>query len=224
MRKPYAQAFRSRTIAYASCVVAGGTKRGSYAVGRERRERILAVASKKFFEAGYSQTSLAEVARAVGITTPGLTHHFPTKQHLLLAIVEHRLDVAQGMADAAGAEANGRRTIQLLQTISETIASDPALITLFVLVSAETADPSSPVHALFAQRYERAVDDIASSFEAEARAGAIRSDLDYYALARECIAVSDGLQLQWVVTGGSIDLRRLIGAHLDRVSQLVATP
>ncbi len=203
-------------------MTAKGTKRGSYAVGRERRERILAVASQRFFESGYSQTSLAEVARAVGITTPGLTHHFPTKQHLLLAIVEHRLDVAQGMADAASGEPGGIRTIQLLQAISDTIASDPALITLFVLVSAETADPSSPVHALFAQRYERAVDDIASSFEAEARAGAIRTDIDYRALARECIAVSDGLQLQWVVAGGRIDLSGLIRAHLDRVSRLIA--
>ncbi|GAA4781060.1 TetR/AcrR family transcriptional regulator [Microbacterium gilvum] len=200
----------------------GGSKRGPYAVGVERRQRILAVAARRFSDAGYSQTSLAEIAREVGVTTPGLTHHFPTKQHLLLAIVEHRFDVAQQIAEAAEGEPDGTRTLRLLQSIADTFAADPGLIDLFVLVSAETADPSSPAHELFARRYERVVEDIAGLFDAEAEAGALRRDIDYRALARECIAVSDGLQLQWVVTGGRIDFSALIRNHLDRIAPAIA--
>lgn len=105
-----------------------------------------------------------ERVEQVGITTPGLTHHFPTKQHLLLAIVERRFDVAQ-----------------------------PGLMELFVLVSAEAADRASAAHDLFQKRYTRITNEIAAFFAAEVDSGALRPDLDYHAGARECIAVSDGL-------------------------------
>ncbi|MGK9220047.1 MULTISPECIES: TetR/AcrR family transcriptional regulator [unclassified Microbacterium] len=199
----------------------GARKRGSYAVGRERRERILDAASARFAENGYSRTSLAEIARDVGITTPGLTHHFPTKQHLLLAIVERRFDVAQSIAEAAEGELDGTRTLRLLLSLSQMFVDQAGLMELFVLVSAEAADASSPAHALFQARYERVVGEIAALFTAEAEAGALRSDIDYRAVARECIAVSDGLQLQWVVTGGRIDLVALSRAHLERLAPTI---
>jgi len=198
-------------------------KRGSYAVGRERRERILDAASARFETSGYSHTSIAEIARDVGLTAPGVTHHFPTKQHLLLAIVERRFDVAAQVAEAADGELDGTRTLRLLQSLSEMFVSQPGLMQLFVLVSGEAADPSSPAHALFTQRYERVVAEIAALFTAEAEAGALRADVDYRALARECIAVSDGLQLQWVLSGGTIDLAALSRAYLDRVAPTIRT-
>jgi AcrR family transcriptional regulator len=198
-------------------------KRGSYAVGRERRERILDAASVRFETSGYSHTSIAEIARDVGLTAPGVTHHFPTKQHLLLAIVERRFDVAAQVAEAADGELDGTRTLRLLQSLSEMFVSQPGLMQLFVLVSGEAADPSSPAHALFTQRYERVVAEIAALFTAEAEAGALRADVDYRALARECIAVSDGLQLQWVLSGGTIDLAALSRAYLDRVAPTIRT-
>ena len=197
------------------------SKRGSYAVGRDRRERIIEAASERFSTAGYSRTSLAEIARDVDITSPGLTHHFPTKQHLLLAVVERRFDVTQRVADAASGEPDGSRTLRLLLSLSELFTTQPGLMELFVLVSAEAADPSSPAHALFQERYERTIGEIAAMFAAEVEAGALRVDLDYRAIARECIAVSDGLQLQFVVSGGRIDLVALSRAHLERLAPTI---
>ena len=45
---------------------------------------------------------------------------------------------------------------------------------------------------------------------------------DCVALARECIAVSDGLQLQWVLTDGAVDLLARIRAHAQRIAQTVS--
>ncbi|WP_347038357.1 TetR/AcrR family transcriptional regulator [Glutamicibacter halophytocola] len=148
------------------------SKRGSYTVGLERRERILEAASERFSSSGYSRTSLAEIARDVGITTPGLTHHFPTKQHLLLAIAERRFDISQSIADAATGELDGTRTPRLLLSLSGLFASHPGLIELFVLISAEAADPSNPAHALFQERYTRISHEIAEFFMAEVHSGA----------------------------------------------------
>src|SRR6478735_7940191 len=84
--------------------------------------------------------------------------------------------------------------------------AEPGLIELFVLTSAEAADVSSPAHAIFAERYRLAVDGLSEIFERCALRDELVRGTDCVALARECIAVSDGLQLQWVLTDKAVDL------------------
>src|SRR4051794_13431713 len=61
-----------------------------YAKGRAKRQDILDQATALFGEAGYRGTSLREIAARCGLSHPGLLHHFPTKESLLLAVLEHR--------------------------------------------------------------------------------------------------------------------------------------
>lgn len=49
----------------------------------------------------------------------------------------------------------------------------------------------------------------------------IRSDVDLTAVARECIAVSDGLQLQWVLTNGAVDIVAGVTAHVERLKDSI---
>ncbi|WP_328634668.1 TetR/AcrR family transcriptional regulator [Streptomyces sp. NBC_00356] len=193
-------------------------RRGSYAVGRERRDRIVAAAAERFATAGYANTSMTGIAKEVGITATGLLHHFPSKQHLLLAVAEHRFDVAAALVDSS-AEADGDALIEALLAVTRRFVSEPGLIELFVTLSAEAADPSSAAHELFAARYQRTISELAARFEACARKGFFREGVDYEAIARECIAVSDGLQLQWVLSGGRIDLLADIRRHLERLAE-----
>ena len=118
--------------------------RGSYAVGRERRERIVEAATERFSTNGYARTSLARVAQDAGVSTTGLMHHFPTKQHLLLAVAEHRFDVAAAIVDASPG-ADGDALIEALLSITRRFVSEPGLIELFVALSAEAADPAGAI-------------------------------------------------------------------------------
>ncbi|MFI5571525.1 TetR/AcrR family transcriptional regulator [Streptomyces sp. NPDC051740] len=197
--------------------------RGSYAVGRERRERIVEAATERFSTNGYAGTSLARVAQDAGVSTTGLMHHFPTKQHLLLAVAEHRFDVAAAIVDSSPG-ADGDALVEALLSITRRFVSEPGLIELFVALSAEAADPAGAAHALFAARYERTVRELGARFEECARAGFFRSDLDHEAVARECVAVSDGLQLQWVLSGGRTDLLAGVRAHLERLVRDLRPP
>jgi AcrR family transcriptional regulator len=52
------------------------------------RERILEVALELFSEAGYDKTSLREVAERVGVTKAALYYHFPSKESVLMALIE----------------------------------------------------------------------------------------------------------------------------------------
>lgn len=53
----------------------------------DRRAEILALATQAFVTNGYAGTSMADLARAVGIQKASLYHHFPSKQALFVACV-----------------------------------------------------------------------------------------------------------------------------------------
>ncbi|APX31762.1 hypothetical protein BH708_02420 [Brachybacterium sp. P6-10-X1] len=55
---------------------------------RTRRERIVDGAAEMFADHGYSGTSLRALSRHVGISHPGLLHHFASKADLLDAVVD----------------------------------------------------------------------------------------------------------------------------------------
>jgi AcrR family transcriptional regulator len=64
--------------------VAGGVEREVQKEGR--REQILEAALALFLKRGYEGTPLSAVAAAVGISKPGIVHHFPAKEDILKAL------------------------------------------------------------------------------------------------------------------------------------------
>src|SRR5882672_3194610 len=53
----------------------------------QRREQLIAVATKLFAKSGYDATTTAAIAKAAGVTEPILYRHFKSKQELFVAIV-----------------------------------------------------------------------------------------------------------------------------------------
>ncbi len=58
----------------------------------DTRLRILREAASLFEHRGYAGTSMADLSEAVGITKSSLYHHFPSKEALLLEIVQITVD------------------------------------------------------------------------------------------------------------------------------------
>ena len=53
-----------------------------------RREEILQAAQDLFLRKGYSNTSLDDIARAVGIKREGLYYYFPNRPQILIEIIK----------------------------------------------------------------------------------------------------------------------------------------
>lgn len=57
--------------------------------------------------------SLESVARAAGVTKPGLMYHFPTKQRLMLALVDHVVDRCEARILARVPDASSATPVEL---------------------------------------------------------------------------------------------------------------
>jgi AcrR family transcriptional regulator/DNA-binding XRE family transcriptional regulator len=67
----------------------------------------LAGALNAFVELGYHGASIRDIARRAAMSVPGVYHHWPTKQHLLVALIDLTMDDLLGRARAARAEGDG---------------------------------------------------------------------------------------------------------------------
>ncbi len=193
------------------------TERG-YAKGRATRAHILDRAVEVFGEVGYRGASLREISARAGLSHPGLLHHFPTKEALLLAVLERRDQTAEAAVRGTGATGAAE-----LRGIAEQYAANaerPEIVELFTTLSAEATAASHPAHEFFVARYQRVVADFADAYR-EARAqGALRADVQPEAAARDLVALMDGLQVQWLFEPDAVDLGARVRAHIE--SQLIA--
>jgi AcrR family transcriptional regulator/DNA-binding XRE family transcriptional regulator len=67
----------------------------------------LAGALEAFVELGYHGASIRDIAQRAGLSVPGIYHHWPTKQHLLVALLDLTMEDLLERARAARAEGDG---------------------------------------------------------------------------------------------------------------------
>jgi AcrR family transcriptional regulator/DNA-binding XRE family transcriptional regulator len=67
----------------------------------------LAGALEAFVELGYHGASIRDIAQRAGLSVPGIYHHWPTKQHLLVALLDLTMDDLLERCRAARAEGDG---------------------------------------------------------------------------------------------------------------------
>ncbi|MEB3980712.1 helix-turn-helix domain containing protein [Mycobacterium sp. 663a-19] len=73
----------------------------------QTRRRIITAAMRCVAQAGYSQATIREIARAAGMTSGSLYHYFPNKSELLKATGEQIEDVVLPRLRAAAARCDG---------------------------------------------------------------------------------------------------------------------
>ena len=59
------------------------------------RDKVYEIAAEVFHRKGYDNTSMNDIAEAVGLTKAGLYHHVPSKESLLFTILDYGMDMTE---------------------------------------------------------------------------------------------------------------------------------
>jgi AcrR family transcriptional regulator len=179
-----------------------GARRGGRAAQRAaRREEILQAAMELISERGYRRTSLAAVAERAGLTQQGLLHHFPTKELLLVAVLEarDRWDLA-----SAAAHSDAWRTGTLAQLVDYN-ATRPGIVRTYTVLSADSVTEDHPAREFFESRFRVVRAAMAGVLRAEF-GETLPGGLTPERAAPLLVAVMDGLQLQWLLDPENVDM------------------
>ncbi|MFI6348830.1 TetR/AcrR family transcriptional regulator [Streptomyces sp. NPDC050560] len=165
--------------------------------GAERRAEILRAAFEVIAERGYRGATLGAVAERVGLTQQGLLHYFPTKEALLLAVLEQR--------DEWDAVPHGAWRLDLLKALVEYNAMRPGIVQTFSALLGESVTEEHPARPFFTQRYAGVRATMAGALREE-YGDALPSGLSPERGAMLMVAVMDGLQYQWLLDPDAVDM------------------
>ncbi|GID42758.1 TetR family transcriptional regulator [Actinoplanes capillaceus] len=89
------------------------------------RTQIVEAADRLFYEHGFEHTSFTSIAEAVGISRGNFYYHFRTKDEILAAVIDSRVEATRGMLHRWAAETTDpARRIRLFIRIVLTNATD----------------------------------------------------------------------------------------------------
>lgn len=173
----------------------------------DRRGDILAQATDAFVTHGYAGTSMADLARAIGIQKASLYHHFPSKEALFVACVTEGFDGAVQRLEAIRADA----------TLSDPDRIRAAMAEVYRVNMTTPAGRMAPLIAEVAAK----IPDVARSFHDGfiARHYAVMTGIITDAVARGSFASVDPMGMQHLIFGPIITLalsREMTASFPDR--------
>ena len=174
------------------------TRKNGTPRGERSKETILEAALPLFARQGYRGASLASIASAAGLTQPGLLHHFPSKEELLLGLLDWR-DRDDGKRLSGLRDGDGLGYLERLEDLVAHNATAPELVALFTTLVGEGTSPEHPAHDYFVERYRRIRARALRTLREGQQAGEIREDVDLETIVPLLFAVMDGLQIQWLL-------------------------
>jgi AcrR family transcriptional regulator/DNA-binding XRE family transcriptional regulator len=181
----------------------------------------LAGALEAFAELGYHGASIRDVAQRAGLSAPGIYHHWPTKQHLLVALLDLTMADLLTRCRAARAEGDGpvERFTRLIECLAlfHTHRRELGFIGASEMRSVD--EPDRTRIAALRQDVQRMVDDEVAE---GCRRGLMTTPLPHEA-ARAVVTMCTALPQWWSPTGPSSPeavAEQYVGFALDVVRAL----
>lgn len=162
------------------------------------RDRLIFSAMRLFGEKGYQSTSVADILREADANAGSLYHAFPTKQDLLLAVLDmYRQGIApmllapawEGVDDPIG------KVFALLASYRQRLVDTDCLYGCPIgSVALELHEPDPPVRELLSVNFDGWVDHVAACLEAAG--DRLPADLDRRRLAVFVLTTMEGGVMQ----------------------------
>ncbi len=162
------------------------------------RERLLATAAELFWRQGYAQTGVNEIMQRAKTTSGSFYHFFPTKEDLVLAVVDHigeSLDAEIFSADLTTAVDPIDRVFAVLEFYRRNLVeNDFALGSPLGTLAAELSESHPQVRERLAGLFTGWTDRMQRLLEAAG--DRLPADLDRRALAEFILSAIEGAVLQ----------------------------
>ncbi|MBI5443145.1 MAG: TetR/AcrR family transcriptional regulator [Deltaproteobacteria bacterium] len=175
---------------------------------RATRRKILVEATKLFARQGYHATTVADLAKAIGMTQGALFHHFPNKEallHTVIARLARGVDEYRALMEGASPEEAVRGVVERM---CEHFRRQPEAAVCLSALATEFAGTDHPILAEIEAAYERFVEPFAAVLAqvptvANPRAGAIAF-----------IGAVQGIGIQGLLRGGEPPLEEMASGFL----------
>lgn len=207
---------------------ASGPDRGGRPVRRQAersaatRAKLLGAAIDCLHRLGYRATTVAVVADAARISRGAMTHHFPAKTDLMLAVVRHVFEEDAALYDRAAAGTDPARFLLELPLVMWRVIGRPAGIAVIEIMLASRSDPDLAERL---RRLQRAIDARAHAWSAERiRAAGIPPHPDGDALHELFVAAVRGLAIEATFMGDGDGVHRSLGLLSDLVRRALPDP
>ena len=104
------------------------------------RLQIIQLAAKLFVENGYSNTTVKEISRELDLSPGNVTFYFPTKEHLLMELVDELISFQQLLMDQAAEEGKSSLLSYCLELTSMAAACEEDEVTRDFFVSSYSSE------------------------------------------------------------------------------------
>lgn len=184
------------------------------------RESALRAAVDLIARQGCAATSMSQVAEAAGISPSGLAHHFPSKKALLGAVLEHRDAIDSDPSPAPGTVP--WCAFDHLVEVAGLNMQRRQIVQLYTTMIGEAVSPDHPAHAWMLGHYDAVHTNLAAGVRADQANGHIRTDAPAEQIAREVVAIMDGLQVQWLLDE-SVDMKAILHMRVEQLKTVWGT-
>lgn len=178
-------------------MVAEKRERGPYQSGLARREAILDAAVDLLAEVGYHGMSLRDVARHVGISHPGVIYYFPSKEALLMSVVQ-RYETQVGFDLDNLEKLDALPVLDTLLEVTSRLNENPMIIEVECMMMVEASSEIHPAHDHYMRRSERLLSVLKRVWSRLQQDGKVAATEDPTHLAEIHAAVYNGIMIHWL--------------------------
>ncbi|WP_221364494.1 TetR/AcrR family transcriptional regulator [Sphingomonas jinjuensis] len=179
----------------------------------DTRAKVIEAAIACLHRAGYSATTISTVADEAGVSRGAMTHHFPAKTDLMLAVVAAVFEEDGVLYGRTIAKMDPIAWLRALPETMWAVMSRPAGIAVMEIMLASRSDPSlaEPLRAL-----QSRIDDQAHRWSRERiRAAGLEPLPDADALHELWVAALRGLALESTFMNNAENVRGALAALSD---------
>lgn len=158
--------------------------------------RILDAAERLCQTRGYNGFSYRDLAEIVGIRSPSIHYHFPTKSDLGKAmIIRYRQMLETAMAEIERREASAQGRVERFVSLLRSILADENRLCLCGILAAEAGTLSSEMKAELRRSFDECERWLARVLEAGRRAGQLKFDGSPKIAARAVFGALEGAMI-----------------------------